>query len=525
MALSAEQVAQVAYQAGFRGDDLIKIVAIAKRESVYNPAAHRTDRDPSALSGDMGLWQINYTNWNVVSQALGLTDKRQLFDPVINAQAAFVLYRQAGGLQPWSMTAGGWSANGDPMYGTNVNAAQVAVQNAQSQGLLGASFAGSGSITANAGATPTGANPTATNFNLPSDAKIMNIAGTYQVYAVFDVGGVQLAYDLANTNANWKNLPVHKVTQAEWQRLGTVNAGLAAELQTVQSTFGNFRSYWDSILSQVMGANNPARNDPEVLKVIAEFAARPDMSPVELQNKLQATQWWNTKTTAELEWNGLADGEKDRRRQDTAARMSETWFQYMGVPVGTNDPRIKNYLEDVASGKMGYGAFTEVVKKQAAAVPESPYFRQLRDESEAQRQRPIDIENTSQRIRDTLNRWGLQWTPTRTADWARQIVEKNKSDEDLLNEIKMQAAAYYPWKDPEMETEAAAQPWLATYERVMEKTASIFDPKMQAALTAGKPAWEFEQELKKSDQWMGTRNARSDLFGMISDAGRRMGFV
>lgn len=524
MALSAEQVAQVAYQAGFRGDDLVKIVAIAKRESGYDPAAHRSDRPKSDLSGDLGLWQINYTNWGKVSSALGLTDKRQLFDPVTNARAAFVLYQQSG-LFPWSMAPGGWNANGNPLFGTNVEAARVAVNNAQQQGLIGQDFAGAGSIMANAGATPSGASMTAARFDLPSDAKIVNIAGSFEVYAVFDVGGVTLAYDVVNSGANWKNLPLHKMTRNEWENSGAVMAGQGNELVTVASSFGNFRSFWDSILDQVISQANPARNDPEVLRVIAEFAARPDMSPVELQNKLQGTSWWRTRTTAELEWNGLADGEKDRRRADTVNRMADVWFQYLGVSVGADDPRIQNYLEDVASGKMGFGAFTEVVKRQAAASPESPWSRQMREEDEAQRQRPIDLENTAQRIRDTLNRWGLQWTPTNIQDWARQIVEKRKSDEDLMNTVKQQAVTLFPWKDPEMETMEAAQPWLATYGRVMEKEANLFTPKIQAALTAGKPAWEFEQELKRSDEWLTTRNARQDMYGLLSEAGRRLGYV
>lgn len=126
MALSREQVAGYLAAAGFSGEDLVKMVAIAGRESNYEPAAHRTDQPKSALSGDLGLFQINYTNWPTVQKALGLTDKSQLFDPAINAQAAKVLFDMSG-LSPWTAGPGGWTQGGDPLYGTNMSAARNAV--------------------------------------------------------------------------------------------------------------------------------------------------------------------------------------------------------------------------------------------------------------------------------------------------------------------------------------------------------------------------------------------------------------
>jgi hypothetical protein len=124
--LSREQVAKYLYDAGFRGDDLANMVAIAGRESSYKPDAHRTDQPKSKLSGDLGLFQINYVNWERVKNALGLTSKEQLFDPAINARAARVLF-EADGYQPWTAGPGGWTAGGDPFYGTNRTAAREAV--------------------------------------------------------------------------------------------------------------------------------------------------------------------------------------------------------------------------------------------------------------------------------------------------------------------------------------------------------------------------------------------------------------
>ncbi len=137
MTLQREAVAQLLYGAGFRGEDLVSMVAIAGRESGYEPTAHRTNRDPSQMVGDFGLFQINYINDTpALREAIGMTDRAQLLDPEMNARAAHYLYER-GGLQPWTAAEGGWTADGDPLFGTDVDAARAAVERAAESGLLG----------------------------------------------------------------------------------------------------------------------------------------------------------------------------------------------------------------------------------------------------------------------------------------------------------------------------------------------------------------------------------------------------
>lgn len=123
--LSAEEAAKYLYDAGFRGDDLAKMVAIGRRESRYKTDAHRTDQAKSAVSGDRGLFQINYIHDKSLMQAGIINGKADLFDPAKNAAAAFYLYKKAG-LQPWNAGSGGWQSNGDPLHGTNYDNAKAA---------------------------------------------------------------------------------------------------------------------------------------------------------------------------------------------------------------------------------------------------------------------------------------------------------------------------------------------------------------------------------------------------------------
>jgi hypothetical protein len=362
-------------------------------------------------------------------------------------------------------------------------------------------------------------------MSLPRDAKLYN--NGFTVVAVFDVGGVQIGYDVTwfNGSVQFDSNAVTTVTSDQWASMGVVNGGNAEELRGMEARWGSYKEYWDSILNQVMGPANPARNDPEILKVIAEFASRPDMEPIELQNKLQATQWYQSRTQGELQWNSLPDAERAKQRDDMAARMVSTWFQFTGESVSMDDPRITNYLEDVASGKTGFGAWTEsVVKQSATANGESPWSRQVRDEQEAQRQRGIDVENTAQRVKDLARRWGLQWSDSEYQRWAQQIVEKKSSEADVLEVMKDQAQVLFPWKQRDMETLTAAGPWMSTLERVLERQPDLMDSQIQSAMSAGMSVWDFEKQLKNSADWLGTKNARTSMFETISEAGRRLGF-
>jgi hypothetical protein len=309
-----------------------------------------------------------------------------------------------------------------------------------------------------------------------------------------------------------------------------VHAGDAGELSTVALSFGNYKQFWDSILGQTLGFNHPAL-DPNtagslgVLTVLAEFAGRPDMSPAELENRLRNTNYWKSLTDSQREWNSLAPAEQQKRRAEMLTQMQDVWQQFGGVRPDGSDPRIANHLENLASGKTTFNTYVANVKTLAEALPDSPWSRQQREEAERNRQRPIDIENTAQRIRETTERWGVQWSAGTVNQWAKEMVEKFKSDEDLILELRKQAQVLYPWKSPEVETMTAAAPWMETYRRVMERNASLFDAPIQQALTAGQGVWDFEQNLKKSDEWLSTRNGQDTMHSAINEVGRRMGFV
>lgn len=98
MKLSAADIAQVAANAGFSGNDLTTAVAVALAESGGNPSAYNPETAAGTPQGQgsYGLWQI-YLKAHPEFSGVDLTD------PNNNANAAFSVYSAAGSsFRPWS---------------------------------------------------------------------------------------------------------------------------------------------------------------------------------------------------------------------------------------------------------------------------------------------------------------------------------------------------------------------------------------------------------------------------------------
>jgi Lysozyme like domain/Carbohydrate-binding module family 5/12 len=99
--LSAVQVAQLAQQAGFTGNDWVTSVAVAEAESSGWTHARLIDTDCSV---DRGLWQINSFWHGEVSDACA-------FDPACNAQGAHTIWANGGWTQWTTFTNGAYQAH------------------------------------------------------------------------------------------------------------------------------------------------------------------------------------------------------------------------------------------------------------------------------------------------------------------------------------------------------------------------------------------------------------------------------
>lgn len=104
--LNPNQLATLAYNAGFRGNAIKMAVAIALAESGGNPTAYNPELAAGTKpgSGSRGLWQIYGAAHPQYNSSLA-------FNPVTNAQAAYQVYQEAGGkFTPWSTFNNGSAA-------------------------------------------------------------------------------------------------------------------------------------------------------------------------------------------------------------------------------------------------------------------------------------------------------------------------------------------------------------------------------------------------------------------------------
>jgi hypothetical protein len=103
MKLEIPQLIALAAGAGFVGDDLTTAVSIALAESGGDPNAYNPERAANTPqgAGSFGLWQIYL-------KAHPEYKGQNLFDPQLNASAAFAVYSSAGNsFRPWSTFGNG----------------------------------------------------------------------------------------------------------------------------------------------------------------------------------------------------------------------------------------------------------------------------------------------------------------------------------------------------------------------------------------------------------------------------------
>jgi hypothetical protein len=116
-----EVAAEAAANAGFTGDGLKTIVAIGGAESGWNPVAHNAKPPDDSY----GVWQINMLgSLGPARRAqFGLKRNEDLYDPQVNARAAWALSNHGTNFAPWSTyTNGAYKKYLTPLAGGGMGA-------------------------------------------------------------------------------------------------------------------------------------------------------------------------------------------------------------------------------------------------------------------------------------------------------------------------------------------------------------------------------------------------------------------
>ena len=102
--LSDEQIAKAAYNAGFRGPELITAIAVAKAESQGYSHATNSYSEGGKQYQVAGLWQISDIHKSNSKLAEFFAN---IFDPQTNAKAAYEISGGGSNWLPWSVYKSG----------------------------------------------------------------------------------------------------------------------------------------------------------------------------------------------------------------------------------------------------------------------------------------------------------------------------------------------------------------------------------------------------------------------------------
>jgi hypothetical protein len=312
----------------------------------------------------------------------------------------------------------------------------------------------------------------------------------------------------------------------------TYDAGNALELNGIADTLtqGGFGHSFQDYVSKQIGiyaANQDWANDPEVRSLYIDWIVNPTMSQEEVTAKLQQTGWWKSRTQEQQQYSQSSPADQAKSDQAMAAKLVNDYFQQTGETISVADPQIQAWAHDIASGTTTESVVIETkIRPIALQKPESPWARQLREEHKQEGQYSVDITGTAEKLRQYYQQWGVPPPDGATlTGLATKIVNNELSEADAQKQVQTMAQTLYPWKDPNVDTQTAAQPWLNTYSRVLERPASgIFDPQIQEALNSGTPIYQFEKQLKKRPEWLNTNNAKETMVGIAGKIGQMMGF-
>lgn len=538
--LSPQAVYQYLIQAGATPVVAAAFTSIAGRESGFDPSAHNGD----ASTGDdsVGLFQINLLNggWTSFLQQHGMQNPRAaLATPQGAAQAALWIY-QSSGMNPWGGYKGmPWSYNTDLNVGVAASGGKVSLGDLQAfhgGGAGGtvspqASFSGTD---ATSSATGVGATPAAAKFNLPAGGRLYAVDGTFVV--VYKVGADNVYYDFSEpgigSRVNTTGTPSGAaVTHDQFYGLpNLVHAGVVSELsgKDIQGAH-SYQDWLNNQLQVLTGGNKEMMNDPGVVSLLIQGAAH-NWSSDEINAKLKQTTYFKTHDDAQRNWQTLSPAERQSRTNDQASQLQQAYFNETGQQIAPNDKNLQAWAAKVAGGGATITEATwQWIRPVAAKDAQSPWSRQLEQEKEAQLQQGVDVSNMGATVQQTFHDYGIKPSDQTVAQWSKDIVTKKKSQEDLTKLATNQASILYPWAKDDLQTgmtvKDIAQPWTDTYNRVMEQNTDLFNPAVQKALVQGQPVYDFEKNLKLSDDWLNTGNARQTLSQAGAEIGKAMGFA
>lgn len=356
------------------------------------------------------------------------------------------------------------------------------------------------------------------NTRPPDGGFLINVDG--QTKVVYNLGpNVDVYFDI-DPSMNWDLSGTqwalqHDVSSkdvASW-----VRGGSASELSDVT---GDLKGWVDKQINILLGGNTEAAKDPEVRRIFLDSAVNPEISDAEIQARLHQTKYWQSHTQNQLDWNDLSTADQQKKIDEEAANLVAMYVDQVGEAISISDPTLRQWAVDIASGKRSEQAvLMQDIRGVAAGKPGSPWSAQLHT-------RENTLDQTRGQLEKLYNDWGLPVAPDTLQKVTERVASGETSLQDITDSLKNQAAGLYPTKPSEIPTATWADPYLQTYQNVMEVgDPGIFHTDVQKALTSGMNLGDFRKTLMLKPEWANTRNGKDTLGQAAETIGSKLGFA
>lgn len=352
------QIAAGLYQAGVRDPNAIAVlVSIAQRESGGRAGVHRSNSPQGNMTGDFGLFQINYTHFPKLQQAGIIKHPYDLLNPMVNIKAAAYL---SGGGNPQAMRqlwglgkVNGkttWVGSGGSLPAGNYDAVNQAARTGWAAPSPDGGMGGYGDPNAKYGTNGFGQMPITTTPIAGSFYDILNqqLAGQFATEAAVTQMQSQYAAQVAGLDKQLLGLGQNALnydrqaidTELAYQRsLAQINNGLSStdrkvlkqQLDQLVKTAGTMRTLADQGFANSKDYYNQsnALND-EILKVTRDWLSKQKgFTGTDYKLALQAIA--DVVATESARWNEVqraTGAEKTIANQMFQTQRDRAWAQF-----------------------------------------------------------------------------------------------------------------------------------------------------------------------------------------------------
>lgn len=384
-------------------------------------------------------------------------------------------------------------------------------------------------------------------------------------YTAYEVGGkTYLAYDMVPgrsikivvEHTGSQRVDATRIDANAWGVIsdGWIEGGTTSEGMFVDTRFNSGTRSWNDIVEGLLYAaglyGTDALESDDVMAVIAEFIARPDMQTPELDARLQQTDWWDQTTEAQRGWNDLSTVDQIKSIKDNAQVLAGIWTAYTGEQIDlmsfdTDDDGVVS-VDEIDAGNTELGEWArklsagevsqqtvvlEWVRPAALEINNSPANRIIIEEEQAQNERGFTIGENKKEVADLWERYGIDISDADASNYADQMYMQEKSLADYEETAKTLSDVRWQGKPEGVDFDTWSKPYATTYANLLEVGEPTFrDDDFAGFLDdgvggeGGVNMYDFKKSLRKDARWANTQNAKTAYSQTLGSLGRMMGF-